>query len=150
MSVSTSIRTPRLAFLALTISVFSLAQPALAQSSDQVEDMARQADANSDGWVTEAEIRALRHDSFQRLDRDGNNALNAEDAPSLFMRERFLDRLEGLNAQFDSDRNGDISMEEFVHGELHAFNAADEDGDGRVEVEALVEMSQQQFAALED
>lgn len=86
------------------------------------------ADANRDGNITKAELIAFRASNFTRLDRNDDSVLTRNDIPALLRRRGSLD-FDSLIAQFDSNRNGQISRDEFVNGPTAVFDRADSNRD---------------------
>ncbi|MBR9825275.1 MAG: hypothetical protein GYB36_05650 [Alphaproteobacteria bacterium] len=134
--------TARFAVIALVFAGTAAPAANAMQSADRMEQFAVSADANGDGYITEAEIREARTSRFDRFDRDSNDQLNSDDAPRFLMRQQFNDWLTVMTPDFDTDGNGSISRNEFVNGPMHAFEAADTDQDGQVAVEDLIATAQ--------
>lgn len=94
-------------------------------------------DGNSDGVIDAAELRAQRERAFSRLDGDGDGVITAaerEQARSRMqrVRERMQGRIDEIAAQADSNRDGDISRDEFLAAPQPLLSRADADGDGRI------------------
>ena len=103
------------------------AQPAAAQSAQEIEKLLSQADANRDGQVTWSEVIELRTKTFSRLDRNGDGYADKADRPSMFG-SRF-DEAMGKIARFDTNGDGRISQAEMIEADAPAFTKADTNGD---------------------
>lgn len=88
-----------------------------------------QADANSDGQITRAELIAYRAQQFARLDRNGDGFIDQNDIPRL-LAGHFEQRMKLLTTQFDANHDGRISHDEFIHGPTYGFDMADANHDG--------------------
>src|SRR5690606_4073258 len=96
------------------------------------------ADANGDGVVTRDEYRAARARAFARLDRNGDGYLDDRDsARRRSIGRRAGDRVDGLRAELDTNRDGRISEREFVGGALPGFDRLDADGNGELDAEEI-------------
>jgi Ca2+-binding EF-hand superfamily protein len=102
--------------------------PGHAQPSDvTLISRIRGADANRDGTITKPELIAYRAANFGRIDRNNDGYLTDSDIPA-FLRGRGgpID-LESLRSQFDANRDGKISRDEFATGPTLVFDRADAD-----------------------
>ena len=90
-----------------------------------------EADANGDGNVTRAELRAWRAQQFARMDRNNDGFIGEDDIP-FFFASRFEERFHRWLRQFDANHDGRISRDEFVNGPTHGFDYADANHDGVV------------------
>ena len=75
-------------------------------------------------------------------DRDALNAdglVGLGDAPRLAGRDRFLSRVTPMIAERDANGDGSMSFAEFSEPPLSKFSLMDEDGDGQVNLDAIVD-----------
>jgi EF hand len=118
----------RILFL-VSLLAFSSTAAAASPNKTALDRMAR-ADANQDGIISKTELLAFRAANFERFDRDGNAALTRSDIPTFFARFNPDLDFNALLSQFDNDRDGKISRNEFVNGPTIVFDAADANRDG--------------------
>lgn len=111
------------AFLVVLAAI--IANPAHAQSGEQLTTMLARADSNGDGSVSWAEFSAMRSDVLTRLDRNGDGFVDSEDRPRI-MASRF-DQAFGALVQADANGDGRISRAEVQSGRAPAFDTADTD-----------------------
>ncbi len=108
--------------------VVVLATPVFAQTSrSRIDLMARmdQADANGDGDVTRAELIAWRTANFTRFDRNGDGVLSDSDIPRFMRGTSIGAQFEELKVQFDTNRDGRVTRDEFIGAPTVLFDAAD-------------------------
>ena len=101
---------------------------ALAQSPDADELISR-ADLNGDGDISWEEVLDMRANSFERLDRNSDGVVSKDDSPARPFAARFNEALERLQADFDTDRDGEITKEEMMSAPAPLFEQGDIDGD---------------------
>lgn len=107
-----------------------LSAPSLAQSGDgPLLDRMAGADINRDGNITKAELVAFRTANFVRFDRNRDGYVTDSDIPA-FLRGRLPIDIPTLTTQFDADRDGKVSRDEFVNGPTVVFDRADANRDG--------------------
>lgn len=126
------------------------ATPASAQSTvDRASIIERmgQADANRDGKVTKAELIAWRTASFTRFDRNGDNILSDADVPAMLRRTAMGSQLDMMKVQFDANRDGRVTRDEFVNGPTTMFNIADANQDNVLTRAEIQSAAQTQRAA---
>lgn len=111
------------------VGVSLMAETAIAQMPDRSEMIAR-ADTNQDGDIAWSEVTAMRSQSFDQLDRNGDGVINTDDSPPRAFAGRFNEALERVQADFDSDRDGEITQEEMLNAPAPMFEAGDTDGNG--------------------
>lgn len=99
----------------------------------------RGADANADGVLTMVELESALKRGFYQIDRNSDGEVREDDAPRLAGRERFLSHVTLLISERDVDGDGGMSLAEFSGPSLTRFSLMDEDGDGRVNLDAIVE-----------
>ena len=104
------------------------AMPALAQPAN-MQEMFEKADANGDGDIAWSEIEALRLESFERADRNSDGVVNTADRPPRAFAGRFDQALQRLQADFDGDRDGQITKEEMLNAPAPMFEQGDVNGD---------------------
>jgi EF-hand domain pair/EF hand len=103
---------------------------AYAQNSDgTLLDRMAGADANHDGNITKPELIAFRTANFARIDRDGDGFMTNNDIPS-FLQGRLPIDIPALTRQFDANKDGKVSRDEFVNGPTFIFDRADTNHDG--------------------
>ena len=88
---------------------------AASRTPDPVQ-LLRNADANGDGMITQAEFRDARAKLFARLDRDGDGFLTSADKPRRMAARRAGggDRLAEAMRGLDKDGDGKVSRDEVV------------------------------------
>lgn len=130
--------------LLLTITLFLAAAPSplLAQASDgMMLSRMRAADTNRDGVITKPEMLSFRAANFSRIDRNGNGFLAEDDIPALLRGRSGLIDIAAMKTQFDANRDGQVSRDEFVNGPTLVFDRADSDRNGQLisaEIDAAV------------
>lgn len=120
----------------LFFSIFAaLPTPSFAQfdanRADLIERM-EQADANQDGVITRAELIDWRKANFARFDRNGDGVLSDTDMPKLLRGTSMSAQFDRLKAQFDANRDGRVTRQEFVGAPTVLFDAADYNHDGQL------------------
>ncbi len=124
--------------------VVVLATPCFAQTSpSRIDLMARmdQADANRDGDVTRAELIAWRTANFTRFDRNRDGVLSDNDIPRFVRGTSIGAQFDELKVQFDTNRDGRVTRDEFIGAPTVLFDAADVNRDNvltRAERDAAV------------
>lgn len=132
-------RMPTLGFavavtLTLAVPVAASAQGAAPATPGQpsIEERFRRLDANGDGFITWEEARPAREAEHGRLDRNRDGALAGGE---------FEDRALPIGA-FDSDRDGRVSLAEYLARHRKMFMGADADGDGRISLAEFIRVQQ--------
>lgn len=87
------------------------------------------ADKNGDLLLSKTEYLLVPLETFQDLDQNGNNALEANELGDLAEDSEFLDG--------DTDKSGALSLEEVIAEKLSDFEAADTNGDGALNVDEV-------------
>jgi hypothetical protein len=108
-----------------------------AQDSSLMLNQLRSADANRDRKITKAELSTFRAANFIRIDRSGDDVLTEKDIPAFLRRKGGPIDLAGLTTQFDSNRDGKVSRDEFVNGPTLVFDRADSNRDGTLTMAEL-------------
>ncbi len=133
-------------FLALaTLAV--LPNPASAQGTGSPADLVArmdQADVNHDGIVTRLELIEWRKANFARFDRNRDGVLSDADIPAFVRGTAIAAPFETMKSQFDSNRDGRVTRDEFVNAPTLLFDAADTNHDNqltRAERDAFVAAS---------
>jgi hypothetical protein len=90
------------------------------------------ADLNRDGVITREELRTYRRANFTRLDRDKNGVLTRTDVPAYATMMNPDLNIDALMTQFDGNRDGRVTLNEFVFGPTVAFDVADINNDNVV------------------
>jgi hypothetical protein len=103
------------------------ASPAFAQNRDPVQLLA-EADANDDGAVSWSEVVALRTRNFERLDRNRDGFIAANDRPRGLYAGRFDEAFAQVQSQFDANADRRVSRSEMINAPSPAFDQGDVDG----------------------
>lgn len=123
--IKTNLLTSILFAAVIAIPAALVANPAHAQSGDQMTQMLARADTNRDGAVTWGEFSAVRTQMFAKMDRNSDGYVDKKDRPQI-MASRF-DQAYSALAKSDANRDGRISRAEVQSGPAPAFEAADAD-----------------------
>ncbi|RLJ60550.1 EF hand domain-containing protein [Litoreibacter meonggei] len=104
-------------------------------------------DADGNGSVTEAEMRAHRAAHFAMADADGDGSLSRSELEAQMKsgkESRMERRLDRMMDHLDADDNGVLSQEELADAggkrKGHGFSRMDKDGDGAVSKAEFEEM----------
>lgn len=89
------------------------------------------ADKNGDMLLSKTEYLLVALDALQKLDTNGNNAIDPEEIGDLSKSAEFEDG--------DTDKSGNLSVEEVIAEKLADFEAADTNEDGALNVEEVTE-----------
>jgi Ca2+-binding EF-hand superfamily protein len=109
-----------------------ISTPCLAQATANRADLIarlEQADANRDGAVTRAELIDWRRANFTRFDRNRDGGLSDADMPAFLRATSIGAQFDQLKVQFDANRDGRVTREEFVGAPTVVFDAADANRD---------------------
>lgn len=109
--------------------------PSVAQATGSRADMiARmdQADSNQDGAITRAELIDWRRAKFMRSDRNGDGVLSDSDIPRFVRGMSIGAQFDDLKTQFDINRDGRVTRDEFIGAPTVLFDAADANRDNIV------------------
>lgn len=109
--------------------------PSVAQATGSRADMiARmdQADSNQDGAITRAELIDWRKANFMRFDRNGDGVLSDSDIPRFVRGTSIGAQFDDLKTQFDINRDGRVTRDEFIGAPTVLFDAADANRDNIV------------------
>lgn len=87
------------------------------------------ADKNGDLLLSKTEYLLVALDAFKALDKNGNNALDADELGDLAKDPEFSDG--------DTDKSGSLSLEEVISEKLADFKAADSNNDGALNVDEV-------------
>lgn len=129
------------AVAALTLTVNSIvAYYAVAQSPDP-QQLLERADANGDGDISWEEVIALRSESFDQLDRNGDGVISADDSPARPFAARFNEAFEQIQANFDGDRDGQVTRDEMLNGPAPVFERGDVNEDGILSGEEIAQLA---------
>lgn len=112
-----------------------LSTPSLAQvTATRADLIARmsEADSNQDGIITRAELIDWRKANFTRFDRNRDGALSDADVPTFLRGTSIGVQFDQLQAQFDANRDGRVTREEFVGAPTVLFDAADSNRDNQL------------------
>lgn len=89
------------------------------------------ADKNGDMLLSKTEYLLVALDALQKLDTNGNNAIDPEEIGDLSKSAEFEDG--------DTDKSGNLSVEEVIAEKLADFEAADTNEDGALNIEEVTE-----------
>lgn len=108
-------------YLALPLFVV-FAAPLAAQQVSLNEGHLNALDKNGDGEISKSEYDTFSGFAFEKMDKDGNNALSPDEVDDHLIGDAF--------DMLDDDGNGTVSADEFSTQMDEDFNASDKDGDG--------------------
>ena len=114
------------------------AAPALAQAN--MAQTLAQADANSDGQVSRAELIRFRKTAFGRMDVNGDGFVRGDDVNKwAFMLgdAAAKARWDQLRATSDANKDMRVSSDEFVKGPTPGFDTADANKDNVVDAREM-------------
>lgn len=132
-------------FLASSAAMAITISAAVAQGANP-EEMIAQADANGDGDISWDEVMALRAKSFDKLDRNDDGVISADDRPAGFFAARFDDAFKRVEANFDGDRDGQVTRDEMMGAPAPLFQKGDVNQDGVLTTEELTALRAEQTA----
>ena len=87
------------------------------------------ADKNGDLLISKPEYLLVAINDFNKLDKNGNNALDPDEISDLSKDPEYLDG--------DTDKGGSLSIEEVITEKLADFEAADTNKDGALNVDEV-------------
>lgn len=111
---------------------------AFAQGREGPGAMFERADANGDGAVSRDEFVSARADQFGKRDRNADGFIDNTDLSGRAAgRPRIAQAMTALVNQFDADRDGKVSKDEFVAGGVTIFERADADNNASLDSREL-------------
>jgi hypothetical protein len=131
----------RAGLTAVLTGILALACPSMAaaQGRDPAQALA-QADANGDGSVSWNEVVAMRTQSFDKLDRNRDGYIAANDRPSGPFGARFDEAYGQVQGQFDANGDRRVSRAEMLNAPGAIFTKADVDGNKVLSAEELTSL----------
>lgn len=120
--------------------IAALISAGLMAGAPSAESMIARADINNDGRVTRAEFIDSRARNFSRLDRNGDGYITQADVGQRMAQRLATSGQPDLFGQFDDNRDGRVSRQEFATGPTVAFDMADRNRDGAVDSAELAAM----------
>jgi Ca2+-binding EF-hand superfamily protein len=95
-------------------------------------------DKNGDGVVARDEFLTTRADQFGIRDRNGDGFIDSTDlGERATARPRISQAMNAMITQFDLDKDGKVSKDEFVEGGVKVFDRADTDKSGSLDTKEL-------------
>ena len=130
----------KVAIFTLTATAILASAPAMARQHGGPRPDFSQLDANGDGQITQAEVKAFGAAEFAKADADGDGSLTLEEltARAKTDRVRKMDkRAKRELKRLDSDGNGTIELAEMEEkqGGMRMFDRMDENEDGVISQE---------------
>lgn len=128
-------------FLIPAVMLMATATAAAAQDVSSMLGSLSEADVNRDGSITRAELVTSRANNFQRFDRNQDGVLSLTDIPAFLRSSSTGEQFKQLLTQFDANRDGKVTRDEFVNGPTTFFDMADANHDNvvaRAELDAAV------------
>lgn len=111
---------------------------AFGQGRERPADIFERADSNRDGVIARDEFTAARSTQFANRDRNGDGFIDSTDLGERAAgRPRVTQAMDAMVTQFDADKDGKISKDEFVTGGVKLFDAADTDKNGSLDVKEV-------------
>jgi Ca2+-binding EF-hand superfamily protein len=96
------------------------------------------ADRNGDGVIAREEFLASRAEQFGNRDRNGDGFIDNTDlGERAASRPRVSQAMGAMVTQFDTDKDGKVSKNEFVDGGVKVFDRADADQSGSLDSKEL-------------
>lgn len=81
-------------------------------------------DRNKSGGVSKEEYETFMRESFQKMDKNGDNRLTPAETSDVLTTEQF--------AMVDANKDGTITLDEFIEHVMRDFDRYDYDKDGRL------------------
>jgi EF hand len=130
-------RTAILAAALLTIAALALA-PAFAQGASGMLERLMAADANRDGAITRAEMRAAREQGFRRMDADNDGFVTAAEREQMAAAAKGKGRGEkGGAGGADANGDGKVSRDEFLNSPMRGFDRLDANNNDVIEASEI-------------
>ena len=107
----------------LLVAATAQAQQAAPQPALTPEHFA-QLDRNKSGGISKDEYEQFMRESFQKLDKDGNQRLSPDEASEIITTEQF--------GVVDVNKDGTITLDEFIEHVMRDFDRYDYDKDGQL------------------
>lgn len=96
------------------------------------------ADKNGDGVVARDEFLTSRAEQFASRDRNGDGFIDSSDLGERAAgRPRISQAMTAMVTQFDTDKDGKVSKQEFVDGGAQLFDRADSDKNGSLDAKEI-------------
>jgi len=135
----------QIAIFALAATAILASAPVMAREHGGPRPDFSQLDANGDGQITQAEVKAFGAAEFAKADTDGNGSLTVEELSARAQADRAKKmgkRAERMLERLDSDGNGTIELAEMeqMNPGQRMFDRLDENEDGVI--------SQEEFDAM--
>ena len=83
-----------------------------------------QLDRNKSGGITKDEYEQFMRESFQKMDKDGNQRLTPNETVEVITTEQF--------GVVDANKDGTITLDEFIEHVMRDFDRYDYDKDGKL------------------
>ena len=111
--------------LGLALAGGANAQQSKASEIEMTPEHFAQLDRNKSGGISKEEYETFMRESFQKMDKDGNQRLSPSETSDVLTTEQF--------AAVDVNKDGSLTLDEFIEHVMRDFDRYDYNKDGKLQ-----------------